>query len=67
MPCTLLDFPSQERFIAEIREHDYGVIGIGGIIPSVGKVKRMCELIRQYSRRPDCGQAILPARKISAR
>ena len=48
-PCTLLDFPSQERFIAEIREHDYDVIGIGGIIPNVGKVKRMCELIRQYS------------------
>ena len=47
-PCTLLDFPSQERFIAEIREHDYEVIGIGAIIPNVGKVKRMCELIRHY-------------------
>ncbi|MDO9585058.1 MAG: cobalamin B12-binding domain-containing protein, partial [Syntrophales bacterium] len=47
-PCTLLDFPSQERFIAEIRENDYDVIGIGAIIPNVGKVKRMCELIRQY-------------------
>ena len=47
-PCTLLDFPSQERFLAEIREHDYDVIGIGAIIPNVGKVKRMCELIRQY-------------------
>ncbi len=47
-PCTLLDFPSQERFIAEIRENDYDVIGIGAIIPNVGKVKRMCELIRRY-------------------
>lgn len=47
-PCTLLDFPSQERFLAEIREHEYDVIGIGAIIPNVGKVKRMCELIRQY-------------------
>ena len=46
-PCTLLDFPSQERFIAEIRETDYDVIGIGAIIPNVGKVKKMCELIRQ--------------------
>ncbi len=47
-PCTLLDFPSQERFIAEIRDNDYDVIGIGAIMPNVGKVKRMCELIRQY-------------------
>jgi hypothetical protein len=47
-PCTLLDFPSQERFIAEIKEHDYDVIGIGAIIPNVGKVKRMCELVRQH-------------------
>ena len=47
-PCTLLDFPSQERFIAEIRETDYDVIGIGAIIPNMGKVKKMCELIRQY-------------------
>ncbi|PIP08895.1 MAG: hypothetical protein COX51_01815 [Syntrophobacteraceae bacterium CG23_combo_of_CG06-09_8_20_14_all_50_8] len=47
-PCTLLDFPSQERFIAEIRDNEYDVIGIGAIIPNIGKVKRMCELIRQY-------------------
>jgi hypothetical protein len=47
-PCTLLDFPTQERFIAEIRDNVYDVIGIGAIMPNVGKVKRMCELIRQY-------------------
>src|SRR4030042_4692067 len=46
-PCTLLDFPSQERFIAEIRENDYDVIGIGAIAVNVGKVKRMCELVRK--------------------
>src|SRR3989337_1145846 len=28
-PCTLLDFPTEERFVAEIRENDYDVIGIG--------------------------------------
>lgn len=50
-PCTLLDFPSQERFIEEIRENVYDVIGIGAIIPNIGKVKRMCELVRQYSPR----------------
>src|SRR3989339_482563 len=47
-PCTLLDFPSQERFLTEIQEHDYDVIGIGAILPNVGKVKRMCELIRRF-------------------
>lgn len=49
-PCTLLDFPSQERFIAEIEQNDYDVIGVGAIIPNMQKVKRMCEIIR--SRRP---------------
>lgn len=47
-PCTLLDFPTQDRFIEEIRDNDYDVIGIGAIIPNVGKVKRMCELIRRH-------------------
>jgi radical SAM superfamily enzyme YgiQ (UPF0313 family) len=47
-PCTLLDFPSQDRFIEEIQDNDYDVIGIGAIIPNIGKVKRMCELIRQH-------------------
>lgn len=53
-PCTLLDFPSRDRFLAEIREHDYDAIGIGAIIPNVGKVKHMCELIRQH-----CPQALI--------
>lgn len=48
-PCTLLDFPSLERFEEEIRENRYDVIGISGIIPNVGKVKKMCELIREHS------------------
>ncbi|MFW5636826.1 MAG: cobalamin-dependent protein [Thermodesulfobacteriota bacterium] len=48
-PCTLLDFPTLERFLAEIRDNRYDVIGISGIIPNVGKVKKMCELIRQHS------------------
>lgn len=47
-PCTLLDFPSEERFIEEISENAYDVVGIGAIIPNVGKVKRMCELIRHH-------------------
>ncbi len=48
-PCTLLDFPTMDRFLAEIRDHRYDVIGISGIIPNVGKIKKMCELIREHS------------------
>ena len=47
-PCTLLDFPSREDFVREIRDNDYDVIGISAIIPNIGKVKKMCELIREY-------------------
>ncbi|MGD0275444.1 MAG: cobalamin-dependent protein [Syntrophales bacterium] len=47
-PCTLLDFPTLERFIEEIQDHTYDVIGISGILPNVGKVRKMCQLIRQH-------------------
>jgi radical SAM superfamily enzyme YgiQ (UPF0313 family) len=47
-PCTLLDFPSCENFVREILDNDYDIIGISSIIPNVGKVKKMCELIREY-------------------
>jgi hypothetical protein len=47
-PCTLLDFPSLERFTEEIRDNDYDVIGISAIVPNVGKVKKMCDLIRRH-------------------
>jgi radical SAM superfamily enzyme YgiQ (UPF0313 family) len=45
-PCTLLDFPTLKRFTEEISQHRYDVIGISGIIANVGKVAKMCELIR---------------------
>jgi len=47
-PCVVLDFPVLDRFIEEIRTRQYDVIGITSIIPNVYKVKKMCELIRQY-------------------
>ena len=47
-PCTVLDFPRLERFVAEIREKHYDVVGITSIIPNLYKVKKMCELVRQY-------------------
>ena len=48
-PSTLLDFPSQERFIHELQEGDYDIVGISGIVANVGKVRRMCELVRRHS------------------
>ncbi len=47
-PTTLLDFPTLERFEEEIRTVPYDVVGISGILPNVGKVKLMCELVRRH-------------------
>jgi radical SAM superfamily enzyme YgiQ (UPF0313 family) len=46
--CTCLDFPDLERFIQEIRDNDYDIVGIGAILPNLAKVQKMCQLIRQY-------------------
>ncbi|MFH1420126.1 MAG: cobalamin-dependent protein, partial [Planctomycetota bacterium] len=47
-PCTLLDFPDLDRFIREITTNQYNIVGISSIIPNVGKVRKMCELIREH-------------------
>ena len=47
-PCTLLDFPSLDRFVHEIQHRSYDIVGISSIIPNVGKVKKMCELVRKH-------------------
>jgi radical SAM superfamily enzyme YgiQ (UPF0313 family) len=47
-PTTLLDFPSLERFEEEIRSVPYDVVGISSILPNVGKVKLMCEIVRRH-------------------
>ena len=52
-PCTLLDFPTLERFTEEIAGNTYDIIGISAILPNIGKVKKMCELIRQHQPRRD--------------
>ena len=46
-PSVLLDFPTRERFIAEIKEHPYKIIGISSIYVNFYKVKEMCRLIRE--------------------
>ncbi len=48
-PCTLLDFPTLDRFVEEIRHRQYDIVGISAIIPNVGKVKKMCEMVREHS------------------
>jgi hypothetical protein len=47
-PCRLLDFPTLDRFVDELRCVDYDVVGIGSITINFLKVKKMCELVRQY-------------------
>jgi len=47
-PCRVLDFPLLERFISEIRDHHYDVVGITSIPPNLARVRKMCELIRKY-------------------
>ena len=47
-PCTLLDFPTLDRFVEEIHSRRYDIIGISGILPNLLKVKKMCELVRVY-------------------
>jgi len=48
-PCTVLDFPTLDKFERELRENDYDVIGISSIIANVGKVREMCKRIRKIS------------------
>lgn len=47
-PCTLLDFPTLDRFIQEIRTQPYDIVGISSILTNVEKVKKMCSLVREY-------------------
>jgi radical SAM superfamily enzyme YgiQ (UPF0313 family) len=69
-PCTLLDFPTLERFTAEIKERAYDIVGISAILVNTAKVKKMCELVRKHqpqavivvgghiANRPDLAQVI---------
>jgi len=47
-PCTLLDFPTLDRFVAELQAARYDIVGISSIHANILKVRRMCELVRQY-------------------
>jgi len=47
-PCTLLDFPTEERFVEELKNNQYDIIGISSIMTNLLKVRRMCKLIRKH-------------------
>ncbi len=47
-PTVVLDFPSEKRFIREIKK-GYDYVGISFIIPNFIKAKRMAELIREHA------------------
>jgi radical SAM superfamily enzyme YgiQ (UPF0313 family) len=47
-PCTLLDFPTLERFTEELKTQTYDIIGISSIVCNTEKVGVMCRLIRQH-------------------
>jgi radical SAM superfamily enzyme YgiQ (UPF0313 family) len=48
-PSTVLDFPTRERFVEELKSNQYDVVGISSIIVNVGKVREMCRLARQHA------------------
>ncbi len=49
VPTTVLDFPTQEEFVSELKKSKYTHVGISFTVPNIDKAKRMCELVRQHS------------------
>lgn len=47
-PTVILDFPSEKRFIKEIKK-GYDYIGISFIVPNFIKARRMAELVRRHA------------------
>ncbi|MBW1877013.1 MAG: radical SAM protein [Deltaproteobacteria bacterium] len=47
-PTTVLDFPSQARFIRELRK-GYDYVGISFIVPNFAKAQRMAALVREHA------------------
>lgn len=47
-PNALLDFPTRERFVEELRRQRYDVVGISAIPPNYLKAEEMCRLIRRH-------------------
>ena len=48
-PCAVLDFPTLDRFTEEVATQRYDIVGITGIVSNWIKIRKMCEIVRQYS------------------
>jgi radical SAM superfamily enzyme YgiQ (UPF0313 family) len=46
-PCTVLDFPTRERFALELKKGRYDIVGISAITVNIWKVREMCRLTRE--------------------
>ncbi len=47
-PSAVLDFPSEKRFVKELKK-GYDYVGISFIVPNFVKAKRMAELVREHA------------------
>lgn len=47
-PAALLDFPTRERFIEELKSNTYELVALSAIPPNLGKVIEMCRLVREF-------------------
>ena len=50
-PCAVLDFPMGDDFARQLKNNQFDVVGITGIIVNVAKVREMCRMTRQLSPR----------------
>lgn len=48
VPSALLDFPTLDRFVEELRDKRYDIVAISAIPPNYKKVETMCRLIREH-------------------
>jgi hypothetical protein len=48
-PTTVLDFPTQAGFAAELAANQYDIVGISSIIVNIGKVREMCKMVRRIA------------------
>ena len=46
-PNALLDFPTRERFIEELKNESYDIVALSAIPPNFLKAKEMCRLVRE--------------------
>jgi radical SAM superfamily enzyme YgiQ (UPF0313 family) len=46
-PVMLLDFPTRDRFISELRRQRYDAVGISSIMPNLVKAQEMARLVRE--------------------